>query len=1449
LPARGRRSLGAGATLLAGLLLVAGPGGLAHAQGLFAPTTPVGVTDPVAVAVGDLNRDGRPDLVVASFATSRIAVFLGQPDGSLAPAGLVATGSGPRSVALGDLDRDGILDAVTANAGDSSISILRGLGNGSFAPRADLFTVMTGGAQAVALTDMDRNGTLDAVVVYTEPGQVKLLLGNGDRTFNQSDFRVIGTDAAGLAVLDLDRDGLPDVAVANPADGTVTVLLNRGGGSFGFQDSFLVGATPVAVSAGDVNGDGLPDLVVADAADGTARVLSGNGDGSFDQAGAFPAGTAPAAVALADVNLDGQLDALVAGTGVSLLIGRGDGTFRFPIAAGSGAFAALAVADVSRDGRPDVVATSPAVGQVIRLLNRTPVGRVAFDAPVETATLATATALALGDLDGDGRLDAVVASVSADSRVSVFLGAGDGTLVPGVTLPTGAGPRAVGLADLDGDDQLDLVTTNTATNTVTVRFGDGSGSFGARSDLLTGGVPGAPRGLAIADVDRDGVPDIMVVNQSPSSAALLRGLPNGAFASAVLFGVGSLPRAIALGDLDRDGRLDAVTANEGAASVSVLLGDPLDIFAAASTVPTGAGPVAVAVGDLDRDGRLDVVTANAGTNTVSVLLGNGDGTFRPRADFAAGGGVIEALTLADADRDGRLDVLVARSGANTVSLLRGNGDGSLAAAADVVLAGSHTGLAVGDLDRDGAPDLVATRSPNAVAVARGSTRFTLTVARTGTGSGTVTSTPPGIACGGDCSEAYVAGTTVALIATPAPGSVRVGFTGPSDCADGVVRMVVDVTCTVEFSTAMPAPGIRSTTLVSRGIGGIPSDGGSRNPSLSADGRVVAFQSTATNLTGSCTNGLSQIYVLDRATGRIACVTVSPAGGPGNGASVLPALSADGSVVAFQTTATNLVAGCVAGASQVVVFDLVTRARTCLSAAPDGTPGNGESGAPAMTGDGTMVTFQSAASNLAPGCGNGHTQVLAMNRATGARACVSADAGGAGNAASAAPAISDDGQVIAFESRATNLAGGCAMGMAQIVIADTAAGTLTCGSVGPGGFPANADSRSAALSPDGVRLAFVSAAGNLAEPCSGQQIYELNRATGVLRCVTLDTSVTPPQPGNGPSDDPAFSGDGLQLVFVTTATNLAGGAALRTPGFARQIPGLSQILMSNAVQNAVQQLTNGSGTVSTPQVSRDGTRIGFSSTATNETDDDPDGGTDVFLVDLAGNAPADRVIVFAPGNGIQLPLLAPTPLTFRWSPLALPGRTLYGLEFSGANLAFSNPNGTGPDPVNGFGGAGGAFVTADERFDVLVPTELPPGNYQVRVIGLTSSFQTVGVFSDAITVILGVVPIPPDARPTMTALPPGAVLVRGTAATFSWSVIPGVALYLIEATAAGQAFSNPNGTAPDPTAFASGIVAGTSVTVVIPPGIPPGPYQVRVLSLDATGQPVGTASDALTVTVQ
>jgi Tol biopolymer transport system component len=326
----------------------------------------------------------------------------------------------------------------------------------------------------------------------------------------------------------------------------------------------------------------------------------------------------------------------------------------------------------------------------------------------------------------------------------------------------------------------------------------------------------------------------------------------------------------------------------------------------------------------------------------------------------------------------------------------------------------------------------------------------------------------------------------------------------------------------------------ATTRVSLGPGGtelsVPSD----QPAISADGRIVAFQ------TGSPL-GTTQVFVYDRLSGEVTPISVGPGGTSGNAASAHPAVSADGRWVAFTSRASDLLAGDTNSADDVFLYDRQNGGITRVSVGPDGDQGNSySSGAVSISADGRWIAFTSSASNLVPFDTNGHEDVFVHDRNTGQtrRVSVGPDAS-QGNAGSFNPALSADGRWVAFASRATNLVEGDTNGQEDIFVHDSLTGTTSRVSLGPGGVQANANSSGATISPEGRFVAFYSAASNVVpgDTNGRADVFVHDRYTGHTTRVSVGPGGAE---GNGGSVGTSISAGGRFAAFESDSSNFVGG---------------------------------------------------------------------------------------------------------------------------------------------------------------------------------------------------------------------------------------------------------------------------------------------------------------------
>lgn len=329
-----------------------------------------------------------------------------------------------------------------------------------------------------------------------------------------------------------------------------------------------------------------------------------------------------------------------------------------------------------------------------------------------------------------------------------------------------------------------------------------------------------------------------------------------------------------------------------------------------------------------------------------------------------------------------------------------------------------------------------------------------------------------------------------------------------------------------------------TRRVSVSTGGVQGNDFSSQPAISDDGRYVAFISAASNLVDGDSNQRLDVFVRDRVAKVTRRVSVATGGKGGNGISYNPAISGDGRYVAFNSEASNLVAGDTNGVADVFVRDLERNVTSRVSVGAGGAQANGSSdSAPAISADGRYVAFQSSASNLVAGDTNGTSDVFVRNRMAKMTRRVSVGMGGAdSDNPSGQPDISADGRYVAFSSDASNLVVGDTNSTSDVFVRDRLADETSRVSVGRSGAEANSYSFDPAISADGLYVAFTSRATNLvATDTNGKpDVFVRERVADVTRRVSVSSGGAQ---GNGASDEPAISAHGRHVTFTSKASNL------------------------------------------------------------------------------------------------------------------------------------------------------------------------------------------------------------------------------------------------------------------------------------------------------------------------
>jgi Tol biopolymer transport system component len=507
-----------------------------------------------------------------------------------------------------------------------------------------------------------------------------------------------------------------------------------------------------------------------------------------------------------------------------------------------------------------------------------------------------------------------------------------------------------------------------------------------------------------------------------------------------------------------------------------------------------------------------------------------------------------------------------------------------------------------------------------------------------------------------------------------------------------------VTALSVVALSLPAAAQNPVSRVSVDGAGAQGNGDSgilSHGSISQDGRWVAFESQASNLVSGDTNGVADIFVKDLATGAIVRITEDSTGRQGNGSSSSPCLSKDGRFVAFESLASNLVAGDTNGSYDVFrcdrdpdangIFDEGNSVTIRVSVRTNGTQGNADSVTPSISGDGLFVAFASAATNLVVGDTNGFTDIFVRDVAASKTTQMSVDASltPLSNGHSHAPSISSDGSLVAYSSYASNLVSGDVNGYEDVFVFDRVNKIATLVSVSSALTQGDNDSSGAAISADGKFVAFASYATNLvaSDTNSVSDIFEHEIATALTTRMSVDSAGAE---GDFDSYSPAINSDGTVVAFESLSDNLSPNDTNGlTDVFAHDVGTAATDCMT---LNAVGVPSDGFGSYR-PELSGDGVLVAFTSSADNLVTGDSNGVFDIFLRDRS--LPPRSASWAQYGNGFPGTLFTPD-LTASANPVF------------GASLTLDADNSSG-GPTFGllFVGAGSTSLQTNKGGQILV----------------------------------------------------------------------------------------------------------------------------------------------------
>jgi hypothetical protein len=684
---------------------------------------------PFSIVVADFNTDGHLDLAASPSNGSREVIVLLGKGGTdkFGPPTSFPAGGDPLRMAAGDFNGDGKPDlAVSLDSFSVSpahrLSILLNDGTGKFA--APIPIDLLGDPTLPVVGDINNDGKLDIVTALftgSNAAPVAVLLGNGSGGFTNapnSPFSTFSVDAGAVVIGDFNEDGKRDLALPGTSSGLVDILLGDGAGGFTPTPSINAGGFGFTLTGADFNGDGHLDLLSID------RMLLGNGNGAFAAPITVPLPENVSASFAGDVNGDNHLDVLAAGPGgTTIMLGDGAGnlvrgksyTAGFTIFGGLSSFGGLG--DFNEDGKVDIAAVQ---NLGIGILDGDGTG--AFHGALRYESNGPdPREMVVADFNNDGKQDFATIAPSllgndfGGSRVEVALGDGNGGFTRKSISSFGTVSRVAGIAtaDFNNDGKFDLAVTRQADRRITILINDGTGGFPTNGTSAPDfAVNFQPSVIRTGDFNNDNKADLIAATQSSTNYVVLLGNGSGGFTivnDPPFSGTNSFFEDISIADFNADGKSDFAIGRSDTSLIRVFLGDGTGQFTPTFTLTLLDLPVALVAKDLNGDNKPDIAVTTLGAQALNVFINNGSG-FQPRVTYESE--TAGMIAVGDFNNDNQPDLAIS-GGAGLVNndvdgisvfTNKGNGEFNTPITISAGVRSSHA--AVGDFNGDSKADVL-----------------------------------------------------------------------------------------------------------------------------------------------------------------------------------------------------------------------------------------------------------------------------------------------------------------------------------------------------------------------------------------------------------------------------------------------------------------------------------------------------------------------------------------------------------------------------------------------------------------------------------------------------------------------------------------------------------------------------------------------------------------------